>query len=222
MSKNLKIYFIRHGETYFNYLGMMQGWSDTPLTAKGHEQAFLLGKRIEQLGDISPNIYSSDMNRAVQTAKEINHGIEDTGIYQPLKLHTMPELREQFYGSFEGKPKDLTYQAITGTTLVRALRKMNPDQLQNKFAEDDPNSLAETSLHFWSRFSRGIETIVRKETKPVVVITHSAIMTALVGMYAPQMLDPIESKNLAVTTVEFPDQGFAPKIISYDRTLPSK
>ncbi|MGN1284706.1 MAG: histidine phosphatase family protein, partial [Candidatus Limosilactobacillus intestinavium] len=30
MSTN--VYFIRHGETYFNCFARLQGWSDTPLT----------------------------------------------------------------------------------------------------------------------------------------------------------------------------------------------
>lgn len=32
MTKKLSLYFIRHGQTYLNKYGRMQGWSDAPLT----------------------------------------------------------------------------------------------------------------------------------------------------------------------------------------------
>ena len=37
MSKT-RLYVIRHGKTMFNTIGRAQGWSDTPLTAKAHQQ----------------------------------------------------------------------------------------------------------------------------------------------------------------------------------------
>lgn len=33
--KQLKLYFVRHGQTIFNKYNRMQGWSDSPLTEKG-------------------------------------------------------------------------------------------------------------------------------------------------------------------------------------------
>ena len=39
-----KIIFMRHGETEWNLIGRAQGRLDSPLTAKGREQAPLLGK----------------------------------------------------------------------------------------------------------------------------------------------------------------------------------
>lgn len=161
MDDPTKIYFIRHGQTYFNYLQVMQGWSDTPLTESGHEQAFALGKKISQLGEFPNTIYCSDMNRSIQ------------------------------------------------------------NDFQDNLASLDKSKLAETSAKFWERFSDGIkEIIISKEShKPILVVTHSAILTALVGTYAPELLDPIQPDNLSITTVEFAKFGFNPRVIEYNRIL---
>lgn len=218
MDDPTKIYFIRHGQTYFNYLQVMQGWSDTPLTESGHEQAFALGKKISQLGEFSNTIYCSYMNRSIQTCSEINQGLTEVG-QKTLTIKPMPELREQFYGSFEGQPKKKIFKLVEDA--MDEPEKMTPNDFQDNLASLDKSKLAETSAKFWERFSDGIkEIIISKEShKPILVVTHSAILTALVGTYAPELLDPIQPDNLSITTVEFAKFGFNPRVIEYNRIL---
>lgn len=214
----MNIYFIRHGETYFNYLGKMQGWSDTPLTKAGQEDAYQMGRTLKNLGDISGTIYSSDTQRSIQTVTELNNGAKAAG-GKVLKLVTMPELREQFYGSFEGQSKSETYKLIAGKTVEETLQEMSANEIQDRIAKLDPKNLAETSKQFWDRFSKGIEKILEVETKPVIVVTHSAILTALVDTYAHDMLDQIEPKNLSLTKVHFEGQKFEPQIVYYNEKV---
>ena len=35
----LNLYLVRHGQTYFNIYNKLQGWSNSPLTEKGKENA---------------------------------------------------------------------------------------------------------------------------------------------------------------------------------------
>ncbi|MBP2024947.1 histidine phosphatase family protein [Peptoniphilus stercorisuis] len=65
----MNIYFTRHGETQWNKSDKIQGWLDSPLTDKGVE----MGKELSEIAkDINfDNIYSSDLNRAYNTAKLI-------------------------------------------------------------------------------------------------------------------------------------------------------
>lgn len=44
--KTVTAYFIRHGETYLNLYGKMQGWADAPLTESGTEDARATGRRL--------------------------------------------------------------------------------------------------------------------------------------------------------------------------------
>ncbi|PMD73123.1 histidine phosphatase family protein [Companilactobacillus nuruki] len=214
----MDIYFIRHGETYFNRLNKMQGWSDTPLTKSGHEEAYKMGRTLGNLGDLSGTIYCSDMNRSVQTVAELNSSFKFAG-GKPFKMVTMPELREQFYGSFEGQSKEETYSKISGKSEEETLKQMSANEIQDKLAKLDPNHLAETSKQFWNRFSKGIEQILQKETKPVIVVTHSAILTALVNTYAPFLLDKVEPGNLSLTKVHFDGEKFEPKIVYYNEKI---
>ena len=63
--KKLRFYFVRHGETLFNVQGLMQGWSDSPLTKEGIEVAKYLGKGLENVPFLAA--YSSTSERAVDT-----------------------------------------------------------------------------------------------------------------------------------------------------------
>ena len=44
------IYITRHGESQWNIEGKVQGVTDTPLTAKGIEQAHELARKIKEKG----------------------------------------------------------------------------------------------------------------------------------------------------------------------------
>ena len=211
----MNIYFVCHGETYFNKFGVMQGWSDTPLTKSGREQAYQMGRTLGNLGDIANTIYCSDTNRSVQTVAELNNGFKAAG-GKPFKMETMPELREQFYGSFEGQSKKDTYTKISGESMDETLKEMTANEMQDKLAKLDPLHLAENSKQFWTRFSDGIEKILKTETKPTIVVTHSGILTALVDTYAHEMLDQVEPNNLSLTKVHFDDDKFKPQIVYYN------
>lgn len=54
----MKLYFVRHGQTLFNYLQRVQGWSDSPLTALGVEQGKAAANYLSSISFDS--IYSSD------------------------------------------------------------------------------------------------------------------------------------------------------------------
>lgn len=39
----LNIYLVRHGQTFYNRYNKLQGWSNSPLTTTGQEQAVRVG-----------------------------------------------------------------------------------------------------------------------------------------------------------------------------------
>jgi len=49
MNFNHRLWFIRHGETDYNREGRLQGQQDTPLNAKGREQAGAVGRALRKL-----------------------------------------------------------------------------------------------------------------------------------------------------------------------------
>lgn len=86
---------IRHGETDWNAAGLLQGASDIPLNATGREQAAGAARMLK--GGAWSRVYSSPMQRAMDTARIIAEGI---GAEPPEPLEGV---RERAYGVFEGK-----------------------------------------------------------------------------------------------------------------------
>lgn len=97
-----KIYLMRHGQTLFNLQERIQGWSDSPLTPEGIEQAKQAGRFLKEHGYRFDSLYCSTSERASDTL-ELVTGRTD---YQRIK-----GLKEMHFGRFEGMPEDLHPEA---------------------------------------------------------------------------------------------------------------
>ena len=93
------IYFTRHGETVWNVENKICGMTDSPLTARGQQQARQLGALVRDSGLQIDEILYSPLSRAADTAKAIAAA---TG----LPARCEPRLREQCFGKYEGTPRD--------------------------------------------------------------------------------------------------------------------
>ncbi len=66
------VILIRHGQSEHHVRGLTGGWTDTPLTTLGHEQARLAAARLKaEITDAPVRILASDLVRASQTAEHI-------------------------------------------------------------------------------------------------------------------------------------------------------
>lgn len=92
-----RICLIIHCEASHSVDGKVGGWFDSTLTLNGEKQATLLSKRITDYGfNIDDSIaYSSDLLRAVQTAKIL---LKDS----TANLNLDNRLREMSFGTHEG------------------------------------------------------------------------------------------------------------------------
>lgn len=95
----MKVLITRHGETEENARHICQGQTDGTLSERGKAEARELGKKIA--GEKLIACYSSDLGRAVETAKLVLSMRKDMGEGIPLYLDS--RLRERYFGSFEGK-----------------------------------------------------------------------------------------------------------------------
>ena len=91
----MRLIVVRHGETIENKNGIHQGHTDGTLSKLGVEQAKKLALRLkDEKFDV---VYSSDLGRTVNTAKEIMK-------YHPeLKLNLDKRLRERHISQIAGK-----------------------------------------------------------------------------------------------------------------------
>lgn len=88
------LYLVRHGQTELNVQNILQGWHDSPLTARGREQALATRAAFEARGVTFDHVYSSPLGRAQRTAELI--------VGEDLPIEPVDDLREWHLGSLEG------------------------------------------------------------------------------------------------------------------------
>lgn len=174
----MKLYVIRHGESENNKKGLYTGWLDVSLTEKGLEDARRAGDIIS--GVKFDRVFSSDLVRAVETAKAALPGYE---------IDTDRNLREINIGDIAGKP-------VTVMT----------DELRLLASKEGYSSLGGESL---SSFRERIRTFLSKveelECDTVAAFAHAGtlrgILDEIVGSYLPRK--HIYCANCTVAVFEF-------------------
>ena len=105
-SENQTIWLVRHGESTWNVLGLVQGHADEAvLTRQGRRQAQLLTHRMG--GRTIDAVYTSDLRRAQETAAVLADSFG-------LQAHPRTALRERALGVLEGSPVGSLGPAATG------------------------------------------------------------------------------------------------------------
>ncbi|MCH4009575.1 histidine phosphatase family protein [Companilactobacillus sp.] len=200
-----QIYFVRHGRTFFNKLHKMQGWCDSPLLPEGIEVAKSAAKALQ---DVDFNLaYSTNTGRAVDTANIIMDANKND-----LNHHQIPEFREQFYGSFEGRFAYETWlvagQKHGTPSYLGIVDKYGLDSTFNFLKEADPFDYAENSEEFWSRLDRGFEKLdqVAKDGDKILLVSHSTTIYSLALRYhVPELAVTETPKNSSLTILERED-----------------
>ena len=177
------VYFIRHGETFFNKYHRMQGWSDTPLTEKGWADAAQAGRALADLD--FDYLFSSDLKRTVDTANTIlkNHPTET--IQAPIQE---PAFREEFFGYFEAADDDQSAIMVGAPekfiNFREIIAKYGLAKMQNMIAESDPFHDAENHQQFWARLDKGFDRLRALPNGSVsVVVSHGMTISAIVDRF---------------------------------------
>ena len=159
----MKLVIVRHGETEWNVQHKVMGQLDSPLTAKGIQQAKAIGDRLRRLKFTS--IYSSDLGRAVQTANIIAETCGKQIIFDA-------ELREWNMGIFEG----LT---------VSEMHKKFPQERQDYEQIGDEYIIpkGESLTQCRARGFRILNAIAERHSdENVVVVTHGCVLMGFFEM----------------------------------------
>ena len=92
----LKLYLVRHGQTFWNVEKRIQGQAESDLTPEGVRQSELLGKRLSQVE--FDCIYVSPLRRTLQTLKAMSVN-GDVPVVEDRRL------MEICMGDWQGVPK---------------------------------------------------------------------------------------------------------------------
>lgn len=191
---NCTLYFVRHGETEHNVLGLIQGHSDSALTEEGKKQALELQNKFKKIRLSA--FYSSDLNRAKETAKII-------ALPHKLKVIYSQALRERNYGSIEGKPRELLDK------IYKSFDKLTHKERFHHRA--DPQ--AESNKDVIERLLPFLKQVAKKSSgKSVLLVTHGGligIFLRYIGFVTPYTRTHI--KNGAIVKIETDGKEFKVK-----------
>ncbi|GAP62180.1 probable phosphoglycerate mutase [Ardenticatena maritima] len=156
------IWLIRHGETEANASGRLQGQTDTPLSARGRDQAAQLAARLARLARHAPfaALYTSDLQRAAQTAAIIGQALG-------LEPHPDSRLREGDLGAWTGK----TFEEV---------RRAFPEEcayIQRTNDPHHPRGGGESYVQMQTRIVAAInEYAARHPGERILVVSHGGVL----------------------------------------------
>lgn len=99
-----KLFLVRHGETKANISKIIEGHLPGELSDTGWNQIKALGERLRS--ETIDVIVSSDLHRVKCTTESISQ-------YHTCPIHFRTELRERYYGGFEGRSSQEFWDALS-------------------------------------------------------------------------------------------------------------
>jgi len=196
----IRIYLTRHGETEWNLKKIMQGWQDSDLTDLGKEQAKWLSERLSKIEFEA--VYSSPLNRALETAKIIKKDAFEEII---IKDH----LKEMGFGPWEGK---------TSVEIQRDFK-----EAYNNFWEKPhlySGDLCESYYDVKNRVIPLVKDIIERHDKNVLIVTHTVVIKIIMAYFdARKMEDLWEPPFMHQTSLNLIEiENNQPKIILHGDT----
>ena len=187
----MKLIITRHGETEENVKGILQGHLPGKLTKTGIKQARKLAERLKN--EKIDVIFSSDLSRASDTAKEIAKFHPESPIY------FVKELRERFMGSLQGREK----------TEIKGWDDLSKRDELHKLA------CSETIEDMVSRIEKFLNKILKKyHGKNVLIVGHGGPNLGFISVLLKKPwreLSEYKPENTSVTVFEF-DENKKPEL----------
>ncbi len=186
-------YIIRHGETDFNKLGMVQGSGiDSSLNATGVQQAAAFYREYKEAS--FDKIYVSGLKRTQESVQAF--------IDQGIPYESVTELNEISWGDFEGQP-------ITPEMHQRYLEII--DQWQQGHL-DVAYKNAETPLMMQKRQEIALQRITQNPgEKKILVATHGRYLRAFVCLllnHPLHLMDEFLHSNLCLYILRYDGKTF--------------
>ncbi|MFA5104688.1 MAG: histidine phosphatase family protein [Candidatus Margulisiibacteriota bacterium] len=185
------IILMRHGETVANTAQIYQGQGNSPLSKIGIKQAKTASKSLEHVK--IDEIYSSDLSRSFETARIIAKP-------HKIKVRKISELRERFYGKWEGLKFDVIekkYRDLYKKWMVSPNKARIPD--------------AESLKKLQKRGVAAINKIAKTKTgKKILIVGHGGINRTILFYFIGLDLNnfwKIKQDNCCINIIEPGSQG---------------
>lgn len=206
------LYLMRHGQTILNKARRTQGWCDGVLTNDGIEVAVNTGLG---LSDVKfKAVYSSDLGRAVKTAKIV---IKENAASTNLQLKELEGLREVCFGKYEGELERIQFNDILKylnvSSIEEAVEKYDfQKEYCNACAALDDTSQAENYETAIKRVMKGLEEICSEnsdnEGGNVLIVAHGGIIRLIID-YLDKNFNIRDLDNSSVSKVIYENGRFS-------------
>ena len=160
-----EVYFLRHGQTEWNFEGWFQGQKDSPLTALGRRQAEDQGQLLRTVIEDwrAVDVWVSPLGRTRETAEIALRDV-------PAEPKIVPELAEISVGSWEG------------------LRRGEIEKLEPHFANTSQSERFEVYCNSpggesYAAFSTRIRLVLEALQRPTVIVAHGIVGRVLRGLW---------------------------------------
>lgn len=174
------VYFVRHGQTFWNVENKICGATDIGLTPLGHQQAEETGRVLLDSGIKADVILYSPLSRAKDTAIHI---AQITG----LPAQEEPRLKEQNFGKYESTARNgAEFQAAKAQFACRY-------------------EGGESMLHLAQRIYNLLDDL-KKDEKTYILVAHNGIARVIYSYFHDMTNEEYAAygvKNCAVMTFDF-------------------
>lgn len=170
-----RLILVRHGQTNWNIEGKWQGHSDIPLNDVGKQQAESAANELRD--EKIDHIYSSDLQRALDTATQINT-FHQKPIIQDARL------REQNLGRWEG-------------IFHKDIATIYPEEWANFMADPGNTEIVggESVGQLSARVTEAINEIARKHTdENVMIVAHGLALAVFLCHVEKEPLEKAYTK----------------------------
>lgn len=205
---SLDIYLMRHGKTIANEQGLVQGWSDSPLTEEGIAGVVKSAQRFADAGIKFDAAFCSTSPRAKTTAQLV---LQTTN--QPdLRIQEIEDLREYNFGSFEQTHRDELHQLLAEKNgfakvedWIHAYRNGSLHRLAQTLARIDPTRKAEGESEFLARLNSVMFEIIGLSPRKgrILVVSHGMAITGILKNIDPMSTLYESVPNASMTRLSY-------------------
>jgi len=207
----VNLYIMRHGQTILNKAGRTQGWCDGVLTKDGIDVAINTGLG---LSDVEfKAVYSSDLGRAVKTARIV---IKENKASTSLQLEELEGLREVCFGKYEGELESIQFNDILKFLKVSSFKEAEEKydfqkEYCNSCAALDETKEAEDYNTVMKRLMKSIEDICIDNADNnggnVLIVGHGGIIRLIID-YLDKSFKIRNLDNSSISKITYENGNF--------------
>lgn len=176
-----QLYIVTHPEATHHVDGLVGGWFDSALTARGRQDAARIADAVKSYGCADGAVLvASDLTRCRETAAPVAAGLG-------VKARFLPALREKSYGEGEGRPDAWFRERFTP-----------PPAVGERLGHDEGMG-AETMENFARRVYNCMDEVLAARQPDTVVVTHGGTATMVVAHWLRLPIDALGYARFRVT-----------------------